>query len=410
MSKIFHEEDPIGKPLLLGNHTFPGVWRYMLPKEFLGLQFPEERRATCMSCPKASYEGYRPDYRCCTYHPRIPNFLLGLAAQTEKGLERLKSIIDQGMITPEGMNSTPKQWVNYLDDLEHDRFGKSEKVLCPMLEKETGFCTVHAFRNSVCSTFFCLKDHGGKSENFWTAVQTMGSQAEMAIAQWAMDQLGFDVAQYVKRLNGLAKKISKTSSKDEHGWHEDALDVLWGDWRGQELEFFEACGKLVSDHRDFLWQIANDTEIFEASKFDRAMVKSVPKELEEQVDPTDLDEDGETIAPEELWDVTLKAYRKIWKAPAGVFKLHKKIELMENPRQDEMEKTYPDKDYVIARIKGKNVDWRLFITADQYEVLKTFKDERLVSWKLLSSPSFRRLKSPQEFILEMIAQKILVRA
>ena len=129
MTKIFDENDLIGKPLILGNHTLPGAWQYMFPKEFLGFEFPEERRSTCMSCPKSCYQGYRNDYRCCTYHPRIPNFLLGLAAQTSSGKIYVKKIIERGMATPEGMNSTPQQWVNYLDDLENDKFGKSDKVL-----------------------------------------------------------------------------------------------------------------------------------------------------------------------------------------------------------------------------------------------------------------------------------------
>mgnify|MGYP003692170035 FL=1 len=217
MSKIFDEKDPIGKALLIGNHTFPGAWRYMMPRDFLTMKFPEERRSTCMTCPKACYEGYREDYRCCTYHPRIPNFLLGLGAQTEQGRQRLEQIIKNGMVTPEGMNSTPKQWVNYLDDIENDRFGKSETVLCPMLEQKTGYCMIHAFRNSVCSTFFCLKDHSDKSDKFWMNVQTLGSQVEMTLTQWAMNELGFSVEDYVVRMNKLAPKIKKTTRADGQG-------------------------------------------------------------------------------------------------------------------------------------------------------------------------------------------------
>ena len=384
----------------------------MMPRDFLHLKFPEERRSTCMSCPKSCYEGYRKDYRCCTYHPRIPNYLLGLSAQTDVGRERLEAIIERGMVTPEGMNSTPQQWVDYLEDLENDRFGKSEQVLCPMLEKKTGYCMVHAFRNSVCSTFFCLKDHGNKSENFWAQVQTLGSQVEMALAQWAMEQLDFSVDDYVQRMNKLAKNIKKTASEDGQGWSLESRKLLWGEWFGRELEFFEACGRLISENRDFLWEIANNVDIKEASKFDQAMVQSVPEELEDQVDPTDHEEDAETAPPQDLWDDALKAYHKIWKTPIGEYVLHHKISLSENPKDDDMSMKYQDMDYVVARHKGKKnkVDWRLFVTAEQYEALRRFKSAQGIVWELLSSPEFKRLKSPQEFIQEMIAKKILIKA
>lgn len=410
MSKIFNETDPIGKPLLLGNHTLPGVWQYMLPKEFLSFSFPEERRSTCMSCPKACYEGYRNDYRCCTYHPRIPNFLMGLAAQTPSGRSYVKKVVKQGMATPEGMNSSPQQWVNYLDDLEHDKFGQSQQVLCPMLEESSGYCMVHAFRNSVCSTFFCLKDHGNHSETFWNALQTLGSQCEMAVAQWAMEQIGFSVKDYTGRLNRLGRRIAATNRSNGQGWSESSLKELWGDWAGRELEFYEACGKLVSNHRHVLWEIANETDIVEASKFDQAMVKSVPEYLQDQVDPSDLIESGDTIPPHDLWQNVLKAYRKLWKLPMGRYALHKTIQLFPNKKSDAMEKQYKHLDYTVAKIrKSGKVDWRLFVSKQQYEVLNIFQEPRDFGWQLLTSPPLAGLAAPKAFLTEMVAKKILVK-
>ena len=42
---------------------------------------PRERRATCDECPMVRAEppavGFRADTRCCTFHPELPNFLVG---------------------------------------------------------------------------------------------------------------------------------------------------------------------------------------------------------------------------------------------------------------------------------------------------------------------------------------------
>src|SRR5687767_13521531 len=104
LHQLVKQDDPIMSALRLGAHQFPGIWNYMMPREFLALKFPEERRATCMSCPKACYEGYRPEYRCCTYHPRVPSFLLGLATLTPQGEAAVQRLLRRRMLLPEGMH------------------------------------------------------------------------------------------------------------------------------------------------------------------------------------------------------------------------------------------------------------------------------------------------------------------
>ncbi len=400
--------DPIFHPLKIQHHVFPGVWRYMMPQEFLQLSFPEERRATCMDCPKAIFSGYRPDYRCCTYFPRIPNFLLGLATHTRSGAHRVTSIITAGYATPEGMNSTPQQWIDYLEDLEHDRFGRSETVLCPMLDRDNGYCQVHAFRNSVCSTFFCHKDHGSKGDDFWTKVQTLGSQIEMSLAQWAMEQLEFDVKSYIKRVNSLAKKIKLVSDPETGGWSEEARSYIWGSWFGRELEFFEACGELIRNYRDQLWDIANQSDIREASKFDRAMVKMVPKSLNDQLDPADLEEGGDTILPQELWKDCRKSHQKIWKLPVRNYILSRKVKIMANELDDQVAQKFSDYPYVICFLSKGKVEDRVFINQNKHDVLKKFASSQSIGWKFLTDVFGDDYLDGKKFISEMIAQKVII--
>src|SRR5687768_9766510 len=64
---------------------FPSIYGRWL-NEVIGHDLPAETKATCDSCPmcepagtKPSRLAFRPDVKCCTYEPTIPNFLVGLA-------------------------------------------------------------------------------------------------------------------------------------------------------------------------------------------------------------------------------------------------------------------------------------------------------------------------------------------
>ncbi len=411
LKALLRKDDPFLRPSRLGSHNFPGIWSSMMPRELFGLRIPEERRATCMDCPKACYDGYRADYRCCTYHPRVSNFLLGLASETTVGDRAIDGLLSRGMLIPEGMHYAPRQWVDYLDDMQKEAFGRSETVLCPMLDQGTGFCNIHAFRNSVCSTFFCYKDHGDAGEGFWDQLQVLGSQVEMALSHWALEQVGFDLNGYFKTLDKFAKNIHKVSARD--GWEDEALFQLWGSWQGREKELLKACAAAVVRERDNLWEIANSQPIRESIAFDKAMVKAVPKRLEDQIDPEDLEESGgETVRPSVLWQTCLKAYWKLWEWPDEECILSSKITIEENNRMTAEELHNKDKDYFMLyhpRKKSKTIDWRMGITQQQLDVLRLFHDEpRMLDAGLISEAAFKALPDARSFISEMLRLKVLV--
>ena len=119
-------KDPLHGLVRLGNHYVPGIWNYLLPYELDDLKVPEERQSSCMNCPKAAFEGFRSDYRCCTYHPRVPNYMLGLASGDKKALGALKEMKANGFLLPDGFVTNPHQWSDFLADVAEERFGKSE--------------------------------------------------------------------------------------------------------------------------------------------------------------------------------------------------------------------------------------------------------------------------------------------
>lgn len=390
--------DPLLQPLRLGRQTFPGIWRVMMPKDLMQLRFPDEKAANCMNCPKSCYEDWRPDYRCCTYHPRISNFLLGLACRTAEGERAVDDLLQRGMVLPEGMHSSPRQWLDFVDDEHHDLFGKSQKVLCPMLDPDSGYCRVHAFRNSVCSTYFCNKDHGHAGEVFWSQIQTLGTQLEMRLAQWALKEIGFDLSASLRALDELAPDLRRASS--HQGWHPEALKRIWGNGWGHEKDIILACADVIHRQQDQLWSIAQQQTIEEPHRFDEALLQEVP---EEQKEILDEDEENweEIVDLAVLWEDCLSAHAALWEHPEGPFILSPNVNFVPNLRQSAEERHHPDKDFFIEyRFQNpeRSLYFRLAITAAQKTILESFQNGRTLDDK---DPD------TQDFLKEMAHRKVL---
>lgn len=287
------------KPFRHGSQLFPGIWSALFPKDLWQLSLPGTTLSDCANCPQICAKGYRPDYRCCTYLPRIPNFLLGLASETEPGARALDRLLSRGMLLPEGLVPSPQQWLDFMDDEDQDLYGRSSRVLCPLLIQDTGLCGVHAFRNAVCTTYFCLHDQGESGEAFWGQLQTLGSQIEMVLSQWALERIGFDLPAYFERLNRLGPEVARLSS--EAGWRPEVLASLWGSWQGRERELLRATAAEVVQKKAELWDIARSRGIFEAEDFERALDRLYGEDAIEEFE----------IEPLELtWQRCLEAYRE----------------------------------------------------------------------------------------------------
>lgn len=386
----------------------------MLPSEVFDLTVPDERRATCMDCPKARTAGFLPDYRCCTYHPRVPNFLLGLAGREERPRKIMQKLLESGYLLPEGMHPSAQLWAAYIVDLAEDQFGKSKSVLCPFLERSTGFCQIYPFRNSVCSTFFCIHDHGSKGDNFWTSLQTLVQQVEMALGQWALREIGFDMDACIKRFNKIAPEIEKTS-KPDGAWRKQYVDYIWGNFSGRELEVYSQCADLVSQNRTNLWEIANKTVILEPNKFDRAAHRLVPRRHRHEIDPEDF-ATGENALPKDLLKDLRRSYRNLWNLPPADKNMHlsPRVEVQRNDSKDAESKYFSQSEWVVVIFETaahREVEDRIFVNAVDAELLMTFtKPKRLTRAYLNKVSKVLAPTTPQKFFGEWIGKKVLVPA
>jgi Fe-S-cluster containining protein len=282
------KNDPIMRPFKLGGQLVPGIWQYMMPPSVLEMRLPKEELATCNNCPMVASGGFRPDYKCCTYHPRIPNFMLGLALDDPIAKGPVENFIRADFTNPEGTEHTPLQWIDSLSIRSDDDYGKGEKVLCSFLDQSSGGCTVYAFRNSVCSTFFCWYEDGEEGEAFWENLQYLAGQLETALAQWALEQIGFNIRAYFRRFDSLANRMVNVTDPDTKAWSKETLQILWGDWYGREAQLFKRCAEAVKDNRERLYEVAYHQGILKPTDFEIAASNFVPKKFHNQLSETDF--------------------------------------------------------------------------------------------------------------------------
>ncbi len=297
-------------PLFLGKHLVPGIWRQLLPPAQSTLSYPREERVTCGDCPRIETDGYRPDYRCCTYLPRVPNYLLGLALEDPVSRPAVEAEAVRSFLLPEGFQASPRQWATFLTDAGEDRFGKSEKTLCPFLQRATGFCGIYKYRNAVCSTYFCYHDDRKFGERFWGHLQTYMVQVEMALDQWCLEQLGFSVEAYVERLAGLAPQMADVCRAKDGAWTARARKIIWGDWYGREFEIYRACAALVRKHENDLLAVCEKMKIREADAFEIEAAKLVPAKHRGEIED-DFDPDRIPYKPSRLWKSVEKAHARM---------------------------------------------------------------------------------------------------
>ena len=147
----------------IGRHFVPSVWQRMLPEDFFHLDYPDEKESNCHNCPQVVRADFKMPYKCCTYIPRIPNFLIGAAlVDPGAGPGLFQGVAKFGL--PDGIMITPGQYADSLLENARGRFGRTDLIRCPFLNPATAGCGIYPYRNSVCSTFFCRNSHGTRGQ------------------------------------------------------------------------------------------------------------------------------------------------------------------------------------------------------------------------------------------------------
>ena len=243
--------------------------------ELLGQPVQGEPLSTCEDCAmwpgedgKRDEQIYFTSGKCCTFLPRLPNFLVGQALaceidepETRHGRAVLRRAIEKRETNPLGM---PRK-LTYALRYRHSpgSFGRNEGLLCPLYVAETGRCGIWRSRNSTCSTWFCKHDRGVLAFHYWRRVQVLLEAIEIELRWWCAHELGLagdDLGDlHEQRDYPLWRKSGRftthlTGSLLESGNSDggrlgrrsrQSYRGLWGEWAGREEAYFIECANLV---------------------------------------------------------------------------------------------------------------------------------------------------------------------
>ena len=240
----------------------PELYRSFFPA-FFRTTVPAETKATCADCAMcegstqnvvAPVDGvrrlFRPDTKCCTYHPRLPNFLVGALLADPRpelaaGRARVEAKLAHGAgVTPQWLRPPARYDLVYKS--AQDAFGRAAALRCPYYEGEQGACTIWPYREAVCSTFFCKYVAGADGRALWMSVKRYLSLAEAQLSRYAL----FKVAPALILANGDQLPAATTplgpEEVDDRPPPPKAYRELWGEWAGREAELYRRCATEVA--------------------------------------------------------------------------------------------------------------------------------------------------------------------
>jgi len=241
--------------------SLPALYRSVFPS-FFQSSIPPETKATCSACAMCeasnplhidSVDGvnrlFRPDTKCCTYHPRLPNYLVGAILSDEdagmaEGRRRIQQKISRGVAVNPQWIKAPSRY-NLLYANARQAFGRSESLRCPYYEPQGGLCTIWRYREAVCSTYFCKYVAGADGRKFWMTLKTWLTLAEIQLSRYALLQLLPDYVLLGKDKADNSGGPLTVEDLDDQRLPEKDYTELWHPWVGREEEFYRRCHESV---------------------------------------------------------------------------------------------------------------------------------------------------------------------
>jgi hypothetical protein len=234
-------------------NLFPEIYHARLPSFFDNAR-PREEKATCDSCtmcppkdagaPSDDVTYFRPDTKCCTYHPRIPNYLVGglladPSPEMREGRRRMQERIKNRIsITPRWV-APPRKNETLLRASWKNTMGRSLLLRCPFYGAESGSCTVWRYREIECTTFFCKYMAGADGERFWKTLRAYMVHVEARLAEHALRALYPDYADPADEGMTLEELEDRPPAPQTYA-------AIWRAFEGREEEFYMACHEHIA--------------------------------------------------------------------------------------------------------------------------------------------------------------------
>lgn len=212
----------------------------------------QETNATCSDCAMCRSPGtltYRPDTKCCTYWPVLPNYLVGEILSDEAAVEEasrthVRRAIEADVAVPRGLRRPLDQEILY-QKIGLEAFGQSRRLICPhFVDEAGGRCGIWSHRNSVCATWFCKFTRGTLSAAYWESVRALVAGVEDTVSLWCAIELGVPVG---PSLTAKWRGVDTEPARDDRcldGEPGPAQRAIWGRWYDCRGEFYRGCARL----------------------------------------------------------------------------------------------------------------------------------------------------------------------
>src|SRR5262249_47245017 len=127
--------------------TLPRIYEHLLPP-FFDTPAPPEPKATCSACamcppsnPLPGVTYFRPDAKCCTYQPTLPNSLVGaILADDDPGMAEGRQRVRVQIASRVGVTSRwlapSRKRAILLRASRESSFGRSTLLRCPYFVEE----------------------------------------------------------------------------------------------------------------------------------------------------------------------------------------------------------------------------------------------------------------------------------
>lgn len=385
-------------PLVLGTQTLAGLWRAVLPEEAQWMKLPTERFADCSSCAPAQRGDYDPGCRCCAHLPHVPNVSLGLALERPETAAQVRRVLAQGVALPSGLWAGPAHFKREVTLQAEEAYGTDASMACPFFDAPTAACGIYAYRNSVCSSFFCEHDHGAAGEDLWSRLQAVLGSAETALQQWAMGQAGLSWAVQSARMAELTPRLTEISAGT--GWTEEALRHIWGEWRGREELFYARCLAAVREHEDSLAETLGQWAVTDAVEFELAARDLLAPEHRHEAPPVATGT-TERVPLAELWYSLQLELRNLWSLPLG-----ETLRWAPGVSVTSAEPTLPVLGQTLHRVEGGARPYGL--TEEELTLFGLFREGRALDARVLDSEAADAVSDPRGFLSECVRRELLV--
>lgn len=266
------------------SEQLPNIYENFLPPELLKFS-PQETLATCQSCAMAKEHGntkkpfYKPNLKCCTFEPFLPNFLVG-AILKDSGLPFAHEIIrgkiqNSEFVLPIGLVA-PVAYQLRFHEKKDQIFGQKSEYLCSFFEKTLGTCEIWQYRGNVCTSFICQSSYGAAGIEFWNHMRDLLSLTEQVLMEEVLVQLDFSprqVSEMFSFINVVEEPLAmKQSAQKElrQKWSlsSDEMKNYWNGYPDPEAFYLKsyALAEKMS-HNEFYEMIGETGQ----SVFDKAL-------------------------------------------------------------------------------------------------------------------------------------------